>query len=162
MAMQNTTLVRYGVPLLGLAAVGLAYLLPRRRKPLPRKVATAARVLSALPLVASGTVHLLRPEVFLPLLPRPFPVQNWIIVWTGVAELAGAVGLFVPPTRRLASVSLAVFLVAIFPANIYVAGRNIHGLPMPSVPVRWGMQAAYMLLILAAGWGAPRRLREPA
>lgn len=93
--------------------------------------------------------------MFVALLPPQFPQQPWLIVATGIPELLGAVGLFVPQTRRAAAVCLSIFLVAIFPANIYVAGQTVHGLPMPGVVVRTGMQAAYILLVLVAGWGVP-------
>ena len=119
----------------------------------------AVRLVAATPLFVSGTLHLLRPQIFVALLPPPFPPAPWLIVATGVPELLGAAGLFVPGWRRAASVALAVFLVVIFPANIYVAGRSVAGLPMPSVSMRWAMQAGYMLLVLVAGWGLPARSR---
>ncbi len=127
----------------------------RRRRPLGPKLAFAARLAAVLPLVVSGTLHLLNPVLFLPLIPPPFPQRPWLIVLTGVPELLGAAGLLVPATRKPAALCLAVFLIAIFPANIHVAGQTVGGLPMPSVPVRWTMQAAYMLLILTGAWGLP-------
>lgn len=144
--------LRYALPMLALTAVGVALLWPRRRRPLGPKVVTALRVAAAAPLVASGALHLLRPEVYVPLLPPPFPQSKALIVGTGVPELLGAVGLFVPQTRRAAAAALVVFLIAIFPANVYVAGQTVSGLPMPDVPIRTAMQAAYMALVVAAGW----------
>jgi uncharacterized membrane protein len=93
--------------------------------------------------------------MFVALLPPPFPRQAWLIVLTGLPELLGAAGLWLPRTRKTASVCLAVFLIAIFPANIYVAGQTVAGLPMPRIPTRLAMQAAYILLVLIAGWGVP-------
>jgi uncharacterized membrane protein len=146
---------RYTIPLAGLTCLAGAFLLFRRyRTPGPR-TALGLRLLAAAPLVASGCVHLARPQMFVALLPPPFPQQAWLIVATGLPELLGAVGLFVPQTRRATAVCLSIFLVAIFPANIYVAGQTVHGLPMPDVALRTGMQAAYMLLVLVAGWGVP-------
>ena len=153
--------LRYALPMAGLAAVGVAFLLPRLRRPPGPRTAWLLRVLAAAPLVASGTLHLVHPQVFVALLPPPFPPSRALIVGTGVAELLGAAGLFVPPVRRAAAGALAVFLVAIFPANVYVAGRTVSGLPMPGVPVRTAMQAVYMLLILACGWGWPIGWRRP-
>ena len=71
-------------------------------------------------------------------------------------EFAGAVGLLVPAFTRAASACLAVFMIAIFPANVYAAGQTIGGLHMPSVPVRLAMQIVYILLLLIGGWGIPR------
>ncbi len=170
---------RYLPPMGILAAVGAGFFLVRRlRPPLPPPsdglapvpgfgprfglrfgprygLALGLRLLAAAPLVGSGLLHLLRPRLFLPLLPPPLPQSPALIVATGVPELLGAAGLLFPPTRRAAALCLAVFMVAIFPANIYVAGRTIGGIPMPSVPVRTAMQAAYIWLLLVAGWGSP-------
>lgn len=154
---SETEAARYAVPLLLLAGVGAAFFATRRFRPLPGRWALAARAAAAAPLVGSGVLHLLRPAVFLPLVPPPFPPSSSLIVATGVPELLGAVGLFVPKYRRSAATALAVFLVAIFPANIYIAGQTVAGLPMPGVPVRTAMQAAYMVLVLLAGWGRPVR-----
>ncbi len=141
-----------------LAGVGAAFFATRRFRPLPGRWAMAARLLAAAPLLGSGTLHLLHPAVYIPLLPPPFPPRAWIIVATGVPELLGAVGLFMPRLRRPASVLLGVFLVAIFPANIHVAGQMVAGLRMPGVPVRTAMQAVCVLLVLLAGWGRPVRV----
>lgn len=44
-----------------------------------------------------------------------------LVVLTGVAEIAGGIGLLVPATRPIAGIALGVFLVAVFPANAYAA-----------------------------------------
>ena len=51
-------------------------------------------------------------------------------------------------------------MIAIFPANVYAANQIVGGLHMPSVPVRLAMQVIYILLLLTAGWGVPRRSQE--
>jgi uncharacterized membrane protein len=43
---------------------------------------------------------------------------------TGVCELAGGIGLLVPWTHVVAAICLAVFLVAVFPANAYAAANR--------------------------------------
>ncbi len=148
---------RYAVPLVFLSALAGSFFLARRYRALRPGAALALRIAAAAPLVASGTLHLLRPRIFVALLPPLFPQQAWLIIATGIPELAGAAGLFFAGTRRAASLSLAVLMIAIFPANVYVAGQTVHGLRMPGVPVRTAMQAAYMVLLLIAGWGVPKR-----
>ncbi|MDN4614917.1 DoxX family protein [Leifsonia sp. F6_8S_P_1B] len=44
-----------------------------------------------------------------------------LVAITGVCELAGGVGLLIPATREAAAVCLALFLIAVFPANAYAA-----------------------------------------
>jgi uncharacterized membrane protein len=150
---------RYVVPLLTLSALTVAFFLTRRFRPLRPGLALGLRLVAAVPLVVSGSLHLVRPGVYVSLLPPPLPRQAWLIVATGLPEILGAAGLFVPQTRRAAALCLAVFMIAIFPANVHVAGHTVHGLPMPTVPVRTAMQAAYIVLLLVAGWGVPLRRR---
>jgi uncharacterized membrane protein len=118
------------------------------------------RILAALPLLASGVLHLTRTALMTSIIPPFFPYRPQLVLLTGVFEFAGAVGLLFPAFTRVASASLAVFMIAIFPANVYAAGRTVGGLHMPSVPVRLAMQVVYILLLLIAGWGFPRRPRE--
>ncbi len=146
---------QYVAPLLALSCVTAAFFLTRHR-PLGTRAAVSLRLAVAAPLVGSGLLHLARPGMFVALLPPAFPQQAWLIVVTGIPELLGAVGLFVPQTRKAAAVCLAVLMIAITPANIYIAGQTVSGIPMPSIPVRTTMQAIYILLLLVAGWGRPQ------
>jgi uncharacterized membrane protein len=117
----------------------------------------ALRVVVALPLVVSGIAHFTRTALFATIIPPFFPYRPQLVLVSGAIELAGALGLLLPAFTRTASACLAVFMIAIFPANVYAANQNIGGLHMPSVPVRTAMQVIYVLLLLIAGWGVPRR-----
>ena len=68
--------------------------------------------------VASGTLHLLRPQVFLPIVPRELPARDELVCASGVAELVCAAGLALPVTRAAAGWSSAALLVGVFPANV--------------------------------------------
>lgn len=71
--------------------------------------------------LVSGVVHLVKPEVYEPLMPSWVPAHREVILASGVAELAGAVGMLFPPTRRLAGLASAALLVGVFPGNIKMA-----------------------------------------
>jgi uncharacterized membrane protein len=71
--------------------------------------------------LASGTVHLVRPETFEPLMPEAVPAHREVIWASGVAELVCAAGLLHPRTRRLAGLASAALLVGVFPGNIKMA-----------------------------------------
>src|SRR5215212_74036 len=68
---------------------------------------------------ASGTLHLLRPRVFTPLIPPALPAPTGIVYASGVAELACAAGL--ARTARWAGPASAVLLVGILPGNLQMA-----------------------------------------
>ena len=71
--------------------------------------------------LASGTLHIVRPEVYEPLMPPQLPAHREIIVYSGVAELLCAAGMMLPPTRRLAGLASAALLVGVFPGNLKMA-----------------------------------------
>src|SRR3712207_7122657 len=61
------------------------------------------------------------------MIPEPLPDGLCIVYLAGVFEIAGAVGLLVPQTRRLAGIGLALLLIAQFPANVNAA---LNGIPL--------------------------------
>ena len=71
--------------------------------------------------LVSGVVHLVKPEVYEPLMPSWVPRHREVVLASGVAEIAGAIGMMVPSTRRLAGLASAALLVAVFPGNIKMA-----------------------------------------
>lgn len=71
--------------------------------------------------LTSGLVHLVRPEVMEPMVPRVLPAPRRLIYVSGVAELACATGLIFPQTRRLAGWGSAAILLLVFPANVQMA-----------------------------------------
>ncbi len=71
--------------------------------------------------LASGMVHLVRPQTFEPLMPAVVPAHREVIYASGVAELVCAAGLLHPRTRRLAGLASATVLVGVFPGNLKMA-----------------------------------------
>ena len=124
-------------------------------------VQVGIRVLVALPLLLSGVVlHFLRLQDTVRMMPPGFPAPAFLVHLTGILEILGAVGLFLSAWRRRAALLLAVLMVAVYPANVYVAGRVVGGLQMPGVAVRTVMQVVFILLILLAGFGLPSSRRQ--
>jgi uncharacterized membrane protein len=86
------------------------------------------RIALAAVFVAMGTLHFLPgPSRGMAAMIPPalrFASPRALVAFTGVCELAGGIGLLVPATRVAAAVCLAVFLVAVFPANAYAAGKT--------------------------------------
>ena len=74
----------------------------------------------------SGVVHLVKPQVFEPLMPSWVPAHDRVIVGSGVAELACAAGLVLPATRRPAGIASAAVLVGVFPGNVKMAVDSLR------------------------------------
>lgn len=72
----------------------------------------------------SGVVHLVKPEVYEPLMPRWVPAHREVILGSGVAELVCTAGLLYPRTRRLAGWASAALLVGVFPGNVKMAADS--------------------------------------
>jgi uncharacterized membrane protein len=122
---------------------------------------TVLKMLVALPLVLSAVaLHFFRAPLTAGIIPPLFPARLFLALFTGVSEIAGAIGLFVPRVQRRAALSISLMMVAIFPANIYSAGKIIDGVRFPSVPVRLAIQVIYIVLVLLAGYGLPARLSQ--
>ena len=69
----------------------------------------------------AGYAHIVRPEPFLTITPDWVPLPRSVIFWTGIAEIAGAVGLLQPFSQRLrraAGIGLALYALCVWPANI--------------------------------------------
>jgi uncharacterized membrane protein len=69
----------------------------------------------------SGTLHLVRPQLFEPIVPRQLRGPPALVYISGVAEIACAAGLLLPRTRTAAGWASAALLVAVFPANLQMA-----------------------------------------
>lgn len=75
--------------------------------------------------VLAGLVHIARPGFFAPMMPVAVPYPHAVIILTGIAEIAGAIGLFVPRVRALAGVMLALYAVCVYPVNILHAVHDL-------------------------------------
>ncbi len=71
--------------------------------------------------IAPGILHLVRPEIYEPIMPPQLPYPRELILISGVAEIIGG-ALYIPRgTRNFASWWLLLLLIAVFPSNIYMA-----------------------------------------
>lgn len=73
--------------------------------------------------LTSGTMHFVRPQPFEAIVPKRLPSRRSLVYASGAAEIACAIGLFVPRTRRVAGLASAALLVAVFPANVTMTGH---------------------------------------
>jgi len=73
----------------------------------------------------AGIAHIRSPEGFLAITPQWVPYPELVIFWTGVAEILGAIGLFIPKFRKAAGIGLALYALCVYPANINHAINNI-------------------------------------
>jgi uncharacterized membrane protein len=109
----------------------------------------------ALLFVSAGVLHFVRPAPFLRIVPPALPAPGLLVLLSGVAEVAGGLGLLLPATRRLAGWGLLALLAAVFPANVYMVGLASE-LHLPAW-VLWARLPLQPLLMWAVWRAALRR-----
>jgi uncharacterized membrane protein len=106
--------------------------------------------------VLAGALHFVVPKTYVAMMPRYLPAHRELVYASGVAEIAGGVGLMHPSTRSWAARWLIATLVAVFPANLNMAmnpdryAERIPGgeatliarLPLQALLIAWVRAAA--------------------
>jgi uncharacterized membrane protein len=94
---------------------------------------------------------------FAAMIPAPLPNDLWVIYLSGVLEIAGAIGLLIPRTRKIAGVCLVLLLVALFPANVNAA---LNEIPLRGeAPTPLWLRAPMQLLFIGMVWWTS--IKEP-
>ncbi|MGI8883433.1 MAG: DoxX family protein [Pyrinomonadaceae bacterium] len=71
--------------------------------------------------VLAGANHFINPDFYLKMMPPFLPAPLFLVYLSGVLEIAFGVFLLVPRYSRFAAFGLIALLIAVFPANIYMA-----------------------------------------
>ncbi len=93
---------------------------------------------------------------FAAMIPAPLPNDLWVIYLTGVLEVAGAIGLLIPRTRKLAGICLVLLLVAMFPGNVYAAVNEVPFRGEAPTPL-WLRTPIQLFFIGMVWWAAVRK-----
>jgi uncharacterized membrane protein len=101
-------------------------------------------------LAGAGVLHFVKPEFYDALIPPFLPAPRAWTYGSGVAELLCAALVAVPRTRRAGGLASAALLVAVFPANLYMAydpgelprWAALLRLPLQVPLVLWAVQVA--------------------
>ena len=121
------------------------------------------RILLALFYAYAGYRHIVDPQPFLRITPSFVPFQDEVVLWTGVAEIAGALALaqpLSPVLRKAGGIGLALYALCVWPANV-----NHMLIDLASPDGGWGLayhiprMFAQPLLIWLALWAGDVWLR---
>jgi len=116
--------------------------------PTRRKIALFA---ASLLYVTAGVLHFVRPDSYVKVVPPFIPARMAMVYISGVAEIAGGIGLLLPLFRRSAAWGIVALLIAVFPANIYMAVDHV-GAGQTPVWLLWARLPAQLLLIWWVLW----------
>ena len=102
--------------------------------------------------VIAGVAHIRSPAGFVQITPDWVPALQFVVLATGLCEIAGAVALaFVPRLRRAAGIGLAAYAVCVFPANI---NHAINDIAVGGVQMSWWYHGPRLLFQPVAVWWA--------
>lgn len=96
--------------------------------------------------IVGGVMHFVLPATYAGVMPPWLPYHAALVAISGVAEIAGGVGVLLPPLRRAAGWGLILLSIAVFPANVQMlldvqaAGRP--GWQIALLVIRLPLQAA--------------------
>ena len=108
--------------------------------------------------VVAGVTHFVSPDGFVQIVPPWLPAPLLLVYLSGAAEITLGLGVIYPKTRRFAAWGLVALLLAVFPANVYMAtsGVVVTGTTLgtldPSPLVRWGRLPLQAVLVAWAWW----------
>lgn len=69
----------------------------------------------------AGVGHFTNEAFFLRIVPPWLPYPLAMVQISGIAEIAGGLGILIPQLRWAAGIGLLALLIAVYPANIYMA-----------------------------------------
>ena len=73
----------------------------------------------------AGFNHLLNPDFYIAIMPPGLPNPEWLNLLSGLAEIVLGVFILEPRVRVYAAWGIIALLIAVFPANVYVALENV-------------------------------------
>jgi uncharacterized membrane protein len=98
--------------------------------------------------VFAGVMHFVATGRYVQIMPPMLPAPRTLVFISGVAEILGGIGVMLPGTRRMAAWGLVALLIAVWPANVYMAMVPER---FPSVPL-WALWARVPLQIPMIWW----------
>lgn len=101
--------------------------------------------------VVAGLNHFLNPAFYLRIMPPYLPWHQALVFVSGVLEVVGGVAVLIPRWRRAAGVGLILLLVAVFPANLYMA-MNAALFPDIDPGILYGRLPLQAVFIMWAWW----------
>ena len=119
------------------------------------KIKTLSIIIMTLFYIMAGTNHFINPDWYVRIVPPILPFKTAIVYISGILEIILGTLLIFPKTRFIASWGLILLLVAVYPANIYVALTN--GEVMDTTPlIAWGRLPFQFVFIGLAYWHSKR------
>ena len=115
------------------------------------KIKTISIIIMSLFYIMAGTNHFINPDWYVRIVPPILPFKTAIVYISGILEIILGSLLIFPKKRFIAGWGLIILLVAVYPANIYVALTNGEAMDITPL-IAWGRLPFQFVLIGLAYW----------
>ena len=115
------------------------------------KIKTISIIIMSLFYIMAGTNHFINPDWYVRIVPPILPFKTAIVYISGILEIILGSLIIFPKTRFIAGWGLIILLVAVYPANIYVALTNGEAMDITPL-ISWGRLPFQFVLIGLAYW----------
>ena len=119
-----------------------------------------SRWLLATLFIVAGILHFVRTDVFAAIVPPYLPAPELLVYVSGAFETIGGFGLLIPKFRQMACWGLILLLIAVFPANLYMATDPKAfvdaGIPLWALYLRLPLQVVLILWV----WQSVERIES--
>ena len=115
------------------------------------KIKTISIIIMSLFYIMAGTNHFINPDWYVRIVPPNLPFKTAIVYISGILEIILGSLLIFPKIRFISGWGLIILLVAVYPANIYVALTNGEAMDITPL-IAWGRLPFQFVLIGLAYW----------
>ncbi len=117
-------------------------------------------ILLALFFIGAGINHFINSDIYVAIMPTYLPAHLELVYLSGLFEILGGIGVVLSPIRQWAGYGLIVLLIAVVPANFYMAMNPDKFVDIVSAWVLYARLPLQFLLIWWTFW-ATRNDRTP-
>jgi uncharacterized membrane protein len=110
---------------------------------------TILRIILAAFFAGGAILHFRAIDALVSITPNWVPFPREVVLATGVLELLGAAMLVFPKTRKAGGILLALYVIAVWPANFKHA---FEGIVLPPIPDSWWYHAPRLTFQPVIAW----------
>jgi uncharacterized membrane protein len=114
-----------------------------------RTVKRISLLLLATFFILAGLNHFVNMKFYMSMMPPYLPAHTALVYVSGIFEILGGIGVLFVKTRKWAGYGLIVLMIAVFPANIYMAMNPT--LFAQSAPL-WALYLRLPIQFVIIGW----------
>lgn len=104
--------------------------------------------------IIAGALHFVNPDFYMKIMPLYLPFHLALVYLSGLVEILLGIGLIYRPMRQYAAWGIIALLIAVFPANIFLAFNEgaQEAIGTNQLEALWIRFPIQLLLIIIAWW----------